>query len=67
MPEKCPFEEKLNCSPTERLDEFYRNMDDAMLSNKPMYFITGGKCGVFASECMRLREFREKLAKAKVK
>ncbi len=59
----CPHENGLDCTQTERLDEFYRQMEDAMLQNKAVYFLTGGKCPVSRSGCMKLRDFREKQQK----
>ena len=58
MSDKCPCAKNLVCSQAERMDEFYRQMSEAMLQNKPVYYLTGGQCPAFSSECMKLREFR---------
>lgn len=55
----CPYENGIKCDAKERLDEFYRQMQDAMYANKPVYFVTGGACAAYANECAKLRAFRE--------
>ena len=59
----CPHEEGLDCTQSERLDEFYRQMDDAMLQNKTVYFLTGGECPVSGFTCAKLRDFRARQQK----
>ncbi len=59
MLRKCPYEQNLDCDGQERADEFYRQMQDAMYANKPVYFLTGGACAAYAGECAKLRAFRE--------
>ena len=63
MQSNCPHELDLECTQTERLDEFYRQMEDAMLQNQSVYFLTGGKCPVSGFSCAKLRDFREKQQK----
>ena len=63
MYDTCPYAIKLNCAQTERKDEFYRQMDEAMLANKPVAFVTGGLCPAHACECMKLREYNERQQK----
>lgn len=59
----CPHDNGLECTQNERLDEFYRQMEDAMLQNKEVYFLTGGMCPVSRLSCMKLRDFRERQQK----
>lgn len=61
MPSNCPrCRSKLECSQQERLDEFFRQMEEAMLSNKQWAFLTGGDCPAYACDCLKLRAHREK-------
>ena len=57
----CPFERKLECKETERVDEFYRQMSEAMLANAPVYFLTGSRCPANATNCIKLLEYRARL------
>lgn len=61
----CPCEQKLKCDSAERADEFYRQMMESMLANKPAYFITGGECPAYPGDCIKLIAFREKQQKQK--
>lgn len=61
--ENCPHCKDLECSPIERTDEFYRQMQEAMLQNRSVAFLTGGKCPVWSGDCIKLREYQEKLQK----
>ena len=61
----CPYEPKLLCDAKERADEFYRQMMESMLENKPAYFITNSECSAYSSQCAKLITFREKQQKQK--
>ena len=63
MAECCPFADGLQCSQAERVDEFYLQMQDAMLGNKPVYFVTGGRCPAYSLNCMKLYEYEQKMQK----
>ncbi len=54
----CPCERKLECKETERVDEFYRQMSEALLANAPVYFLTGGRCPANPVDCIKLREYK---------
>ena len=56
----CPHVHNLKCSQSDRTEEFYRQLQEAMLCNKPTYLLTSGQCPVSKYECMKLREFCEK-------
>jgi hypothetical protein len=62
MIDYCPHVKILECSRVERTEEFFRQMHEAMLYNKPI-FLTGGTCHVCSSDCMKLREYQERLQK----
>ena len=59
----CPYEPELKCARVERMDEFYRQMQEAMLHNKNFAFITGGVCPAWNNDCLKLREYRAQLQK----
>ncbi len=59
MNDRCPCASDLECSQVERNDEFYRQMSEAFLENKPIVFVTGGLCPAYSSQCMKLREYQE--------
>lgn len=61
----CPYEPKLQCDGKERTDEFYRQMMESMLENKPAYFISGSECAARSGDCIKLIAFREKQQKQK--
>ena len=63
MTDYCPRAENLECSQVERTEEFYRQMQESMLHNQPVFFLTGGVCPVHACDCMKLREYMEKKQK----
>ncbi len=65
MLKNCPYEKGLLCDGKERADEFYRQMMESMLINRPAYYITGGECPAYSAECLKLRAFREKQQKQK--
>lgn len=54
----CPHMPGLECSQVERTDEFYRQMQEAMLHNKNVAFITGGACPAFSNDCLKLQEYK---------
>lgn len=58
MSENCPFCEGLGCTQLERCDEFYRQMQEAMLHNKNVVFITGGACPAWSNDCLKLQEYK---------
>ncbi|MDW2958601.1 MAG: hypothetical protein R8M37_02225 [Alphaproteobacteria bacterium] len=61
MSKYCPKSNgKLECTQQERLDELYRQMDEALLSNKQWAFLTGGDCVANAYDCLKLRAYLEK-------
>lgn len=61
--DRCPCANDLECTQTERSEEFYRQMYEAMHENRPVVFLTGGLCPAYASDCMKLREHKEKQLK----
>lgn len=63
MNDTCPCANGLECNQSERNDEFYRQMSEAMLVNRPITFVTGGLCPAYASDCMKLREYKESMRK----
>ena len=63
MTNYCLRAENLECSQEERTEEFYRQMQESMLHNQPVFFLTGGACPVHACDCMRLREYMKKKQK----
>lgn len=67
MTKKCPFDKNLSCTSTEQTDEFYRQMSEAMLQNKPIFFVSNGRCVAQAADCMKLREFKFKQLQQKQK
>ena len=56
----CPYATELLCNKTERTDEFFRQMYEAMLANKPIVYGTANKCPAMSYDCIKLQEFREK-------
>ena len=61
MSKYCPkIDGKLECTQQERLDELYRQMEEALLSNKQWAFLTGGECPAYACDCLKLRAYLEK-------
>mgnify|MGYP003297790969 CR=1 FL=1 len=44
----------------ERTDEFFRQMHEAMLANKPIVSGTANKCPALSYDCIKLQEFRAK-------
>lgn len=56
----CPHEKGLLCSGNDRTDEYFRQMMEALLENKPAYFVTGSECAAYAQNCLKLRAYREK-------
>ncbi len=65
MKQFCPYEKMLECTDKERLDEFYRQMQEAMLANNSMAFVTGVECAAWMSDCIKLRMFRAQQQKQK--
>ena len=59
----CPHMPGLECSQVEQTDEFYRQMSESLLANKPVIFLTGGKCPAYSSDCIKLFEYKEKIQK----
>lgn len=59
----CPYEQKLECTQSEREDEFFRQMYEDMMLNRGVCFVTNGKCQVLEHECAKLRAFKLKQRK----
>jgi len=60
MLRKCPYEQNLDCDGQERVDEYYRQLMDAMNLGIPVCFISGANCPVDYIQCMKLRAYCEK-------
>ncbi|MBE6461769.1 MAG: hypothetical protein E7006_02905 [Alphaproteobacteria bacterium] len=65
MLRKCPYEQNLDCDGQERADEYYHQMMESMLSNKPAYFIINTTCPVDYMQCLKLRAYQEKMQNQK--
>ncbi|MBE6456461.1 MAG: hypothetical protein E7008_00765 [Alphaproteobacteria bacterium] len=59
----CPHAPGLECSQVERTDEFYRQMSESLLANKPVIFLTGGQCPAYSVDCIKLVEYKEQMKK----
>lgn len=67
MANTCPYSLELECDEMYRVDEFYRQMSEAMLQNRPIFFVSNGRCVAQAADCMKLREFKFKQLQQKQK
>ena len=66
MSEYCPHaSDKLKCSRAERENEFYRQMDDSMLANEPIVWLTSGSCSASPCKCLKLQAFQQKIQRSK--